>query len=124
MILKKLKFYSFLASSIFLFCASYGYEVRIAYSDLLPDTFEAALDEFSESSTLSIKSSKRGSLPMLEEFLCDYLDLCILALPEGVGMPIFDQSQFSKLPVGYKACLLYTSPSPRDATLSRMPSSA
>ena len=26
--------------------------------------------------------------------------------------------------VGYKSCLLYTSPSPRDATLSRMPSSA
>ena len=26
--------------------------------------------------------------------------------------------------VGYKPCLLYTSPSPRDATLSRMPSSA
>ena len=25
---------------------------------------------------------------------------------------------------GYKHCLLYTSPSPRDATLSRMPSSA
>ena len=25
---------------------------------------------------------------------------------------------------GEKACLLYTSPSPRDATLSRMPSSA
>ena len=25
---------------------------------------------------------------------------------------------------GYKSCLLYTSPSPRDATLSRMPSSA
>ena len=27
-------------------------------------------------------------------------------------------------PVKYNACLLYTSPSPRDATLSRMPSSA
>ena len=26
--------------------------------------------------------------------------------------------------VGYYVCLLYTSPSPRDATLSRMPSSA
>ena len=26
--------------------------------------------------------------------------------------------------IGFKACLLYTSPSPRDATLSRMPSSA
>ena len=29
-----------------------------------------------------------------------------------------------ELPVLYNACLLYTSPSPRDATLSRMPSSA
>ena len=27
-------------------------------------------------------------------------------------------------PVTHKVCLLYTSPSPRDATLSRMPSSA
>ena len=26
--------------------------------------------------------------------------------------------------IGYQGCLLYTSPSPRDATLSRMPSSA
>ena len=29
-----------------------------------------------------------------------------------------------KTPDEFKACLLYTSPSPRDATLSRMPSSA
>ena len=28
------------------------------------------------------------------------------------------------LTMNYKPCLLYTSPSPRDATLSRMPSSA
>ena len=27
-------------------------------------------------------------------------------------------------PLAYEGCLLYTSPSPRDATLSRMPSSA
>ena len=34
-------------------------------------------------------------------------------------------SFFSGVPVeGDKVCLLYTSPSPRDATLSRMPSSA
>ena len=32
--------------------------------------------------------------------------------------------QFSKLPVIYNGCLLYTSPSPRDGLLSRMPSSA
>ena len=30
----------------------------------------------------------------------------------------------SKLNVPHETCLLYTSPSPRDATLSRMPSSA
>ena len=30
----------------------------------------------------------------------------------------------SKNPEGLETCLLYTSPSPRDATLSRMPSSA
>ena len=34
----------------------------------------------------------------------------VRSLPEAIGM--------------YSACLLYTSPSPRDATLSRMPSSA
>ena len=32
--------------------------------------------------------------------------------------------QFEAMPNGYKDCLLYTSPSPRDRTRSRMPSSA
>ena len=31
---------------------------------------------------------------------------------------------YGRIPVDYAPCLLYTSPSPRDATLSRMPSSA
>ena len=31
---------------------------------------------------------------------------------------------FDKFDINYYFCLLYTSPSPRDATLSRMPSSA
>ena len=34
-----------------------------------------------------------------------------------------EEGGFEKL-AAYFACLLYTSPSPRDATLSRMPSSA
>ena len=34
------------------------------------------------------------------------------------------QSYFSKMFFNFNPCLLYTSPSPRDATLSRMPSSA
>ena len=39
----------------------------------------------------------------------------------AVGLPI---AITAALLVGPIACLLYTSPSPRDATLSRMPSSA
>ena len=39
-------------------------------------------------------------------------------LPAGLGILIF-------MMIGwFSTCLLYTSPSPRDATLSRMPSSA
>ena len=33
-------------------------------------------------------------------------------------------TRYDKYAIIYRACLLYTSPSPRDATLSRMPSSA
>ena len=39
----------------------------------------------------------------------------MLAMSEALGVPN---------PATYYTCLLYTSPSPRDATLSRMPSSA
>ena len=38
-----------------------------------------------------------------------------------VGVVLADQIVYA---LGYYFCLLYTSPSPRDATLSRMPSSA
>ena len=40
-----------------------------------------------------------------------------------VGMMAM-QKQYDKLDEMVNGCLLYTSPSPRDATLSRMPSSA
>ena len=45
--------------------------------------------------------------------------------PDGVMIPEFNTliSESSDL-LFFKACLLYTSPSPRDASLSRMPSSA
>ena len=40
-----------------------------------------------------------------------------------IGVPVYSYYRDSKR-VQEKICLLYTSPSPRDATLSRMPSSA
>ena len=41
-----------------------------------------------------------------------------------LGENFITQSKFGKFYKGYKACLLYTSPSPRDRQKSRMPSSA
>ena len=41
--------------------------------------------------------------------------------PEAIFLP-GDHTYYAA--TSYKVCLLYTSPSPRDATLSRMPSSA
>ena len=43
---------------------------------------------------------------------------------ESYDMEANDHLTLNELIILYKSCLLYTSPSPRDATLSRMPSSA
>ena len=52
-------------------------------------------------------------------------------IPEKTKIEGHDISTLDPIPFGHKVCLkeiknclLYTSPSPRDATLSRMPSSA
>ena len=51
------------------------------------------------------------------------LDFKGINLPLGGFLDDLDGERHEYLPVIW-ACLLYTSPSPRDATLSRMPSSA
>ena len=43
---------------------------------------------------------------------------------KGAELRTFSSYLYGRLEVNYKACLLYTSPSPRDGLLSRMPSSA
>ena len=45
-------------------------------------------------------------------------------LVETCGVALLDRQQLRRVTGLPVACLLYTSPSPRDATLSRMPSSA
>ena len=52
---------------------------------------------------------------------------CFESLAQGGAMDEFNESnraQWFAATDQYDSCLLYTSPSPRDATLSRMPSSA
>ena len=50
-------------------------------------------------------------------------DWVISAIPLGGFVKPLDRRD-SEMPPDANICLLYTSPSPRDATLSRMPSSA
>ena len=47
----------------------------------------------------------------------------VFLMLKGCNWPVFELGHFTAAP-GAEGCLLYTSPSPRDATLSRMPSSA
>ena len=48
----------------------------------------------------------------------------LLVIPETEESRLSRQLRAHEFVANIKACLLYTSPSPRDATLSRMPSSA
>ena len=74
---------------------------------------------------------------VIELVLREYLNYCLKNsnLSEWLSAPnsnatinnyfeAISRNKFPKIPPKIKACLLYTSPSPRDATLSRMPSSA
>ena len=56
-----------------------------------------------------------------QDLLYQQLRLAGATQAEGAQVPVELQIGYGTRPV---ACLLYTSPSPRDATLSRMPSSA
>ena len=69
-----------------------------------------------------------------DEFDFDHFFMCLIfikwncdsrtELASSLSLPIWDKITKSKDSVKLIICLLYTSPSPRDATLSRMPSSA
>ena len=48
----------------------------------------------------------------------------LLAGPAGCGKTTVAKALCNELGVDYYVCLLYTSPSPRDLSTSRMPSSA
>ena len=85
-----------------------------------------------------IKPNKEIQSPKNEDLIIAILRLCALSRPNNVGVdnkaitritPTADieltiTSAVVKLRARFNNCLLYTSPSPRDRYISRMPSSA
>ena len=89
-------------------------------SDWASDLAELGLDD------LSVTKSDYGLLPDLSAVnSTDDLVFVANGTTSGVRVPNFDFIDKDREGLALcDACLLYTSPSPRDATLSRMPSSA
>ena len=63
-----------------------------------------------------------GAAPLHAGRLCEKLGVERLIVPPGAG--VGSAIGFLRAPFSFEACLLYTSPSPRDLSTSRMPSSA
>ena len=61
---------------------------------------------------------------LVVEISQDLVDSAQAESSDAVAQPVGESAEVSGEEPGLGACLLYTSPSPRDATLSRMPSSA
>ena len=74
-------------------------------------------------SQISLQNLKKsfGKTQVIHDLSIDVKDgeLIVIVGPSGCG-----KSTLLRMVAGLEDCLLYTSPSPRDATLSRMPSSA
>ena len=81
-------------------------ELRVAFSDLLPESFNESIIGFSISNDLGIQTTRMGSLPMIEEFLQGQFDLCILAMPDDIEMPKLDETSYNRLPLAYKSAVV------------------
>lgn len=83
-------------------------ETRMAFSDLIPNDLQKflyndtlSLDREFKADIVNLSVYQSGSLPMIEDFLSDQLDICILALPEGREFPILEDDKIIKIPFGY-----------------------
>ena len=82
---------------------------------LAPAKFERIIEPFAGGAAVSFAYEKPAILCDINDAV---LNLYMMVRQPGMYHEIFSHVNW------LKTCLLYTSPSPRDATLSRMPSSA
>ena len=84
------------------------------------DTIASGEYPLSRSLYIYVKKAHIGVIPGLQQFVQEFLS----EGAAGKGGYLADRGLIPLPEDQLLACLLYTSPSPRDATLSRMPSSA
>ena len=88
-------------------------ETRMAYSDLIPNDLQEflyndsiSLDRELKADITNLSAYQSGSLPMIEDFVSDLLDICILALPEGNEFPVLEDDNIIMIPFGYKSSVV------------------
>ena len=85
----------------------------MAYSDLIPNDLQeflyndsVSLDRELKADITNLSAYQSGSLPMIEDFLSDRLDICIIALPEDSELPALEDDKIIKIPFGYKSSVV------------------
>ena len=106
-------FTKILCISCLTYYAALAVETRMAYSDLIPLDLQeflyndaVSLDKDVNADIINLSAHRLGSLPIVEDFLSDQLELCILALPEDNEFPALENDRIVKIPFGYKSSVV------------------
>ena len=107
-------------------------------ADLAPDLPQGVIDDVFRGLSVEEREQLRAAMSYPEESVGSIMDFDMVTVREDISLEVVLRylRQFDELPdhtdqlfvvdrnEHLKGCLLYTSPSPRDRTRSRMPSSA
>ena len=111
--MRLLFFIKFTCICFFTYFVASAVETRMAYSDLIPKDLQEflyddtiSLDRKLNADITSLSAYQSGSLPMIEDFVSDRLDICILALPEGNEFPVLQDDNIIMIPFGYKSSVV------------------
>ena len=102
-------------------CAPVIQAAEQVYFDWIDKRFPEITSQYSLADMIAMRRSILDSEPLLKNDVTELRRRATVALMQPFGASEEDMAEAMRVCID---CLLYTSPSPRDATLSRMPSSA
>ena len=112
-IMKLSIFSKFILLCLFAHGSAFAVETRFAYSDLISNELEELLQVDINSLENNFRADEHnlslyrsGTLPIIEDFLSDRLDICIVAMPEGIDLPTLDINNIVKIPFAYKSAVV------------------